>query len=621
MQFSESQLRAIRHLEGPALVLAGPGSGKTTVLTERIKYMIQEGNIPSEEILVITFTKAAASEMEQRFLKKCSSKARFGTFHSIFFSILREHYHYSIENIISDRQKIRILKEICFDLKISESEDSSFYEHILSEISRFKSIFSEHYKKFECSIMENEEFFRLYKEYQGTLRLRRLLDFDDMLFQCKELLEKKPEVLEELRDRYRYILVDEFQDVSPVQYEVLKLLALPRANLFIVGDDDQSIYSFRGADPSIMMGFPNDFSGAVRIDLSDNYRCREEIVCFASRMIANNKIRFKKNIRAAKGHGGTVKIFETPDVKEEYALLTAQIERNLRDGAAAEEIGVLYRTNSQGKPLALHLTERNIPFLMKEEGKNPFRHFIGEDLLSYLRLSIGKGSGEDLIRILNRPFRGLSRKGLRGKEGDLLELLTYYHDSDAKKRQLLRLMEHLNVLRELPTASALIYIEKAIGYEEFLKDYARERNIEIHGLYDILEEIEGMALSSPYIPDFIDFAEHYEEVLKKQRGDKRENSGIHLMTFHGSKGLEFRHVYILDAVEGVTPYRKAKGESAIEEERRSFYVALTRGKETVHIFVTKCRYNKECRMSRFVMEGIPKQENRITRGLKRLWKS
>lgn len=551
--FTENQLRAIRHLRGPALVLAGPGSGKTTVLTERIKYMVEQEHIPPESILVITFTRAAAEEMELRFHKKSKGRVRFGTFHSIFFSILRETYHYQAKNIIEDEEKLRLLKQIAKDLRIELPKEQLFFSRFLSELSRYKSLQERELQKrglrekgengakgdgkegnenekhrkekygeekygkeehrieehgiifgevserwgegenkdekkdvkngankrkrkglrerlrtfilsiffgngksgFRCQCMETECFLRLAEELKSRMEREHYLDFDDILTVCRERLWEDAETLHRLQDAYPYILVDEFQDVSPIQYEVLKMLASPRNNLFIVGDDDQSIYAFRGAEPQIMLDFPKDFPGAVRIDLSENFRSNTEIVAFAALLIGENRIRFPKNIHAVKGTGGQVRLYRCPDVEKEYRLLGKKIREELREGQKASEIAVLFRTNQQRE----------------------------------------------------RILRALSA--------------------------------------------------------------------------------EGIPCSLP-----------------EQELEKREGSGVCLMTYHGSKGLEFDTVHLPNLVEGITPYGRAKGKRALEEERRCFYVAVTRARKRLFLYTVEKRYGKSCEASRFIEDGL-----------------
>lgn len=621
MSFTEQQLRAIRHTAGPALVLAGPGSGKTAVLTERIRYLVETGAVPPERILVITFTRAAAQEMEQRYRKKAEGAVRFGTFHSVSFSILREKYHYTANNIIRAEEQRRILTEQLSELSLPLSSDEEYLAGLLSEISRYKVWLSgieagreekrcglpfltkrRETTGFSFEQLPQEEFLRLFHAYQRELHLRRYLDFDDLLSECRAALVSDPAFLSALRAQYPYLLVDEFQDLSPIQYELLRMLAAPHNNLFIVGDDDQSIYGFRGARPELMLGFPRDFPEAVRIMLSDNFRSRQEIVDYASRLIRKNRSRFEKRLCAAQGRGGEIHTYLLPDTRAEYGLLAAHIQEELAAGIPPEELGVLYRTHRQAAPLAVFLFGQGIPCCWREDGGNVFRHFIGRDLLAYLRLAAGEGGRAELLRILNRPYRGLSGEALRERGAGFPALLEYYAGRPEKERVIHTLLRELKELSELPSGAAICYIRKKIGYEDFLRDFCRERGQEAEPFWELLSELSDFAWQKPKLSDFLHFPEEYETLRQRIHGKERAE-GVRLMSYHSAKGLEFRTVYLPDLVEGIAPYRKAKGEKALEEERRCFYVALTRAKERLLIYTVKERNGKSCQISRFLREA------------------
>lgn len=606
MSFSNEQIQAINHINGPAMVLAGPGSGKTTVITQRLLNLLSL-DIPSEDILVITFTKDAAQEMETRFNKLAKEKGReghritFGTFHSVFFFILRLRYNLSFKNIISDRTKVMILRELTMQEHIDSSYDMDFFRLLLSEISKFKSL-GKNTSGFTSKLIDTDKFLRIIEQYRQELRTQRLVDFDDMLLLCHELFLREPGELRKWQKKYRFILVDEFQDISPVQYEIVKMLAAPENNLFIVGDDDQSIYRFRGAEPSIMMGFGKDYPDAKQIFLSNNYRSRQEIVNFAKKVISHNKQRFSKDIRAVNGPGGVTLCYRTKDPLNEYLQVLENIKKELGTGVPPEEIAVLFRTELLVHPLLTELSKLQIPYTLKNKVKNIYDSSTARDIISYIKLSLNMGSRADFLRIMNKPLRYISRKALDHRDMSFDKLKRYYSSSSEMLYKIDLLMRDLTAIRRLPTVAAIIYIRKKIGYDRFIEDNARENHINPENVSAIMDEIET---SSRHISDkkeWLDFVENYgEELAKKQDGSDK---GIHLMTFHGSKGLEFDVVHLVDINETIVPYRKAVSKEDIEEERRGFYVAITRARKELHIYFTDQRYSKNCSPSRFLLEAM-----------------
>ena len=343
MAFHESQLQAIRHKDGPMLVLAGPGSGKTTVITHRIQYLVEEYRVEPGSILVITFTKAAAQEMKQRFQTLVEGRrfpVSFGTFHAVFFSILKYAYHYDASNIIREEQRIQIIRELMERYHVDVEDEADFVSGILSEISAVKGemIDLNHYYSKNCS---EELFKKLYQGYMEILLRQRLLDFDDMLVMCYELFTQRKDILAAWQQKYRYILVDEFQDINRVQYEIVRMLAAPENNLFIVGDDDQSIYRFRGAKPEIMLGFTKDYPQAKQTLLGINYRSTAQIVEAAGRLIRHNKTRYAKKIHANRGQGRPVVTAVWEDARAETKGIVEELQDYVRMGYRWSDMAVL----------------------------------------------------------------------------------------------------------------------------------------------------------------------------------------------------------------------------------------------------------------------------------------
>ena len=411
MSLSETQSRAVAHGAGPCICLAGPGSGKTTVITERTKYLIEKQGISPSEILVITFTKAASIEMRERFhnaMKGRYAPVTFGTFHAVFFTILKAAYHYTAENILREEEKYTILRDILEPMDLEIEDEKEFLLGVTEEISLIKNerISLEHYYSSNCP----EDVFRsIFREYQQALIRKRKLDFDDMLVCTYELLKARPDICRGWQKRFRYILIDEFQDINAIQYETVKLLAHPGNNLFIVGDDDQSIYRFRGAKPEIMLNFQKDFPKAVMIQLAENYRSTECIIKGAGRVIAHNTNRFQKSTHGIRGNGEKITISFFQNQAMEALAVVKKVQDMLRDGREPQEIAVLFRTNTGARIYLEKFMEYNLPFRMRDGLPNIYEHWIANDLFTYIRIANGNRSRKDFLQIINRPNRYISR--------------------------------------------------------------------------------------------------------------------------------------------------------------------------------------------------------------------
>lgn len=606
MAFSEAQLQAIRHGDGPALVLAGPGSGKTTVITNRIRYLIEEEGVNPSSILVITFTRAAAREMQARYEQMTQTGCKgpaFGTFHSVFFLILKLAYRYDAGSIVREEQRTEYIRDMLRQYEIETEDEGEFVSSVLSEISMVKGdmIGLEHYYAKSCS---EEVFKKLYRGYEACLRKNGQLDFDDMLVMCYELFKQRNDILQAWQRKYRYILIDEFQDINRLQYEIVRMIAQPENNLFIVGDDDQSIYRFRGARPEIMLGFERDYPGAVRILLDTNYRSTREIVQAASRLIGHNHTRFPKDIRDARGPGRSVvvKMFENPG--KEAQAIAAQLRDYRRLGVEYEDIAVLYRTNTGPRRLVETLMEYNIPFQMRDNLPNLYDHWIAKDLLAYLRAAKGEPGRADMLRIINRPIRYISRDALEGSVIRLEAVKSFYQDREWMVDRVEQLEYDLKNIRDLAPGPAVNYIRKAVGYDDYIREYAGERQLDPEELREVLDQLQESAAAHPTLEEWLKYMERYRQQLSERAAAGREQAeGVRLMTMHSSKGLEFRVVFILDANEGVTPHNKAALSADLEEERRMFYVAMTRAKDRLHIYYARERYHKKQEVSRFVKEA------------------
>lgn len=605
-ELNEAQQRAVRHVEGPMMVLAGPGSGKTTVITERVRFLVQEQEVPAENILVITFTKAAATEMKERYLAENpgSTGVWFGTFHSIFFMMLRLAYHYTADNILKEEMRYQILREIVSHTELEIQDEREFMGDLSEEISKIKGegINLEHYYSPICP----ENIFRdIFRKYQETLQKRRLIDFDDMLVYCYELLAARKDILASWQKRFPYILIDEFQDINQVQYQVIKLLAGEKKNLFIVGDDDQSIYGFRGANPDIMQKFLKDYRDAKECVLGINYRCDREIVEAAGRLIAVNKNRLPKDIQGVNSQKEAIGIRGYKSSREQNENLVAEIIKRHQKGVPFGEIAVLFRTNPQARGLTSKLMEHNIPFYLKERLPNIYEHWIAQDLITYVEVALGNRDRGKVWRVINRPSRYVHKGAVTERYIDFEELKLFYEEKPWMIDRIEQLQADLRMVASLRPYAAINFIRKGIGYEDYISEYAKYRGIRREEMLDILDELQEDARGIDSLQDWFDHIKKYGEELMEQAKTAEKTSdkeAVNIMTMHGSKGLEFSCVFIPDANEGMTPHGKAVLQEDMEEERRMFYVAMTRAKHKLYISFVKERLHREVDPSRFLTE-------------------
>ena len=587
------------------MVLAGPGSGKTSVIVERTAYMTGEGKIPSSSVLVVTFSRAAAVEMKERFLKftgQSGTRVTFGTFHGVFYGILKQAYNLTSANILSEEEKNGILRELALNFGGELASEGDFTEEIAKEISMVKGnrISLEHYYSSCCP---DEVFRQIYGAYGNMLRERRKLDFDDMLLSCYELFDKRKDILRAWQQKFRYILVDEFQDINQLQYDIVRLLAEPENNLFIVGDDDQSIYHFRGARPEIMLNFTKDYPGAEKVVLDVNYRCSKRILDSAMKVIGRNKTRFQKELSTPNPEGEPVRLCEHANPREEYLSVTAELRKRLEQGENLENTAVLLRTNQEAEGLIAALMERQIPFTMKEKLPNLFQHWICRNFLAYMRFAQGERSRKLFLEIMNRPNRYISRDAVvSGREISFEQLRDFYKDKDWMCDRLTTMETHLRILKGLPPYAAINFIRKGMGYEEYLQEYALYRKIKPEELGEIMDRLSESAKGMNTMKEWEEYIEDYTRKLEEQAG-KQKKEGVQILTLHGAKGLEFDRVYILNVNEGSIPYRKAVLAPAVEEERRLFYVGMTRARKFLTLCYVKKQYEKEREPSRFLKEA------------------
>lgn len=608
--FNKSQIQAISHMDGPAMVLAGPGSGKTTVITHRIKNLIEKAEVRPENILVVTFTKAAAISMQKRFSTLMNGGkgqlVTFGTFHSVFYKILRKSRRYEATEILSERQKTDYIREIIGRYGISSNDISELSQNIINDIGNIKGNML-NAQEYEPSCCKKEDFIKVYNAYNLELKKDGKMDFDDILRECYLLLCENHTILEQWRELYKYILIDEFQDINRIQMNIIELLASPLNNIFVVGDDDQSIYGFRGARPEIMIEFKDYYPEAELIVLNVNYRSTQSIINVAGRVIENNKTRLDKC-----AHANNDKDFQ-PDIRkfrnqvEELKFVVSKIKEYENQGISLSEMAILVRNNSQIQEISSFLKNRKIEAKSGKHRSNIYNGMVAKDILSYVRGALkfdGTYFNEDLIYVLNKPQRYISRQVVLSVNMNISAVRRIY-----SKNNIDSFLFHIEMIRKLPPQAALSYIRKGAGYEEYLRLYAIENNIPMSGLLKQLEQLVQECSKFNTLEQWInsiDSAQNSEgqNFGKKSSGEVGTNNRINNMTMHGSKGLEFKAVFIVDANQGIIPTSKALRERDFEEERRLFYVAITRAIDYLNIYAVEERLGCPIEVSMFVEEML-----------------
>ena len=601
--YSSNQKKAIEHGAGPLMVLAGPGSGKTFVITHRIKYLIEGPGINPAHILVVTFSRAAAKEMKDRFEKLCKkSPVTFGTFHSVFFNLLKTAYGFTSEQIASDELRYTLIKELIKRNAIENEDINTLAGNLLNEIALVKQD-NISIKNYYSNSISSDTFKKIYSDYESELEARGKLDFEDMLSLTYELLSERSDILKAVQNRYRYILVDEFQDINFLQYNIIKLMAGEKQNITVVGDDDQSIYRFRGARPEIMLGFERDFRNVKKVFLDINFRSSTQIVNASTKLISFNSKRFPKSFKAKNGDGAPVSLIEFKNPFLEVNSIIKDIKDYIKSGQDINNIAVLYRTNLSPRLLIERLMRNNIPFTIRDAIPNLFDHWVAKDIISYIKLAINMGDKSDLLRISNKPNRYISRDSLSSSRANIETLFDYYDDKSYMIKRIVELREHLRTIKNLKPATALRYIRNVVGYDEYIEEYCDMNGVESDDCYSILGDLENSAAEYNTFNDwFVHMDEYKDELIEARKKSNENDKGVRLMTFHSSKGLEFDIVYIIDVNEGSVPYKKAKGIDEIEEERRMFYVAMTRARKKLFICYCVENFGKSIGKSDFVIE-------------------
>lgn len=616
-RFNKEQEIAIQHMNGPMLVLAGAGSGKTTILTYRIQHMIENGISP-ENIMVLTFTKAAAEEMQNRFHRLIGRKAnvKFGTFHSIFLEILIEQRIYTYQNIIRSQDQQEIIREIAqangYYLGSSYGETIERIINILNNIDLLKNHMvskQEDLKLIRFHDMSEDELWRFYESYQKELNRRHLLDFGDMLLETLYLFLNRPDILFYYRERYPYILVDEYQDTNLLQDRLITLLAAPTYHIFCVGDDDQSIYGFRGAKPEIMLSFTEKYPKAQIIQLPYNYRSTTAIVNTADRIIRHNKNRYEKQIQAARTENTTINSVEFKTFrhkKGEDAFVVKKLREGIEKGLPAHEMACLFRTNRGVEQFAACLVKEEIPFYTEVPIRNIFDHFIAKDILAYIKSA--DGDRREDYRILNKPYRFIPKQMIQ--PGVSLDTLSMnFSSGQPLTKQLNQLKNQLKTLRKEKKTpkEKLFYIYKTINYHKYLESYTKFKNLsedQEDELYEIFDQILNFFSKYDTVPELMEGIALYRKSLQDSRKKDKRKGRVILSTIHGSKGLEYEKVFLFDVSKKNLPFEKKGEPTDVEEERRLFYVAVTRAKNQIFILSKKEEVSMFLQEAKFPLEKL-----------------
>ena len=598
---NDAQREAVMHGSGALLVLAGPGSGKTYTITQRIFYLLEREKVKPEDILVITFTKDAALSMQNRFqqLSPQILPVNFGTFHSVFYHILRESHILNPNQLLTETQKRKLLipvpKKNVEEQQYRQNDISEDAGSILAAISYFKNTESFEEAKEKLSQEWQSRFPMILEQYERERKRIGAYDFDDMIYECRKSLSGNKSLRYYWQGRFRHILMDEFQDISPMQYEVVRLLMAEPANLFAVGDDDQSIYGFRGSKPACLKRFVQDYQ-AKQICLNLNYRSRPEIIRASLDVIGENKDRFFKELKASPAQksiedeqdaGVAIRAFEEREQQYHYLI------SRLREPPSEQKIGVLFRTNSYMQGLAARLNREGIAYTMKERVRSIYEHFIVKDIMAYIRLTSGQRDKSLFLRIMNKPSRYISREalGLSEELPDYRKIYDYYlsKESNPRTREVIqnikkweRQMEHL---KNLSPFLAVQYIRRVIGYDTYLKERAGRRKEQWQEWEELLNWLGTDAAGYETVSEWIAAQEEYTKALEMGNVFPAEDRKIRisLMTVHAAKGLEFDKVYIPDCNEKIFPHGNMPDSEICEEERRIFYVAMTRAKISLEL--------------------------------------
>jgi len=614
-RLNESQAKAVRQTEGPVLILAGAGSGKTTTIVSRLAYLIEEVGIPASNTLTLTFTNKAAKEMRERSAAMISQSAYpplLCTFHKFGLLFLKFNIHLlGRENnfvVIDSDDKKRIIKKINAELATPL---------IASEISRYKnSLLSPDDAYKQAEFFNYQQIAKVYEAYEIYLHENNLVDFDDLIALTYKLLKENPSLAEQTSQKYQYIMIDEYQDTNELQLKLVQILCKTHNNICVVGDDDQSIYGWRGAHIRNIMEFDKDFAGTSVFKLEENYRSKEQILKVANALIEHNRSRLGKTLLATRGSGDDVAILNSGDENEEARKIAINIKRLLESGISANDIAILYRVNVLSRSIEEGLNRAGIAYKLVGGLRFYDRSEI-KDLISYLRVITNHHDDFSFKRIVNKPKRGLGKASV-----DKLELAAHAKGSsmyefikDASVEELETIVRKKNALTlkdflQKIEYAAHVAAESTYDFIDLLEDSFELKKI-YTGMPDEIERVLNMDEFYGLMRDFVkktpeaSIDEFLNELTLQSEQDQVEGESIYMMSIHASKGLEFKHVFIIGLEEGFLPL--VGDGSDLEEERRLGYVSFTRAKDTLTLSHVDSRFYKgrrsELQKSRFFNEA------------------
>ncbi|MDO5026671.1 MAG: ATP-dependent helicase [Tissierellia bacterium] len=613
MEYSKQQKEAINHLNGPALVLAVPGSGKTTVLLQRVYKLISQG-IDPKSLLIMTFSKSQAIDMQIKFRKKYSiNDVSFSTIHSFAYSIVRWKYKLDKKEIsiieASDKfNKYKIIEGIYASVnksRISEDDLEEFFrvsgyiKNTLLSYDDYRRLYGKSIKNFET----------IYEKYNLFKYQHDLIDFDDMLVMALRILQSSPDILKSLQNRFKYVQIDEGQDTSLVQFKIISLIAQPENNLFIVADDDQSIYGFRGAEARQLLNFNKTYPQAKIYLMEDNYRSTKYIVEMSKKLIANNKIRYDKNLISANEIGDNIEIIKakTSTIQAKYVLKEAKklVNKN-------QTVAILYRNNLSALNL-LNLLEEDDDFYIKDSKINFYSHFILNDLINILNfakdpfdINIFERIYYKLNMYLKKDF--IDQIKLMDPQLsilDRLEVCDGFNSFYIEKLDLLRY--YLEKIRRGPLSKSVSLVFRDLGYGDYLEEQARRLKTPIITYKRIIDSILNLSLG---LKDLYQLEQKIKKMRNLQKNHSSQLSKLTLSTIHGSKGLEYDNVFLIDLIEDEFPsafsLKADSSDGMLEEERRLFYVGMTRAKKKLKLITIKNLFDIKAKPSMFLDEIIKK---------------
>lgn len=637
-ELNERQRETVLYNDGPLLIIAGAGAGKTKTLTTKIAYLIEKKNVAPENILAITFTNKAAKEMKDRLFKTIGQTAKYlqvSTFHSFGLKLLRENYDalgYDKNFVIMDSDDSltvvkKIIKDIGYDPKIYNPRA------IRNKISSCKNEMTspEAYERYAASDFE-KVVQEVYAKYEKKLQRNNSVDFDDLLLLPIELFKKNPDILNKYQDLYQYILIDEYQDTNEAQYILTKMLSAKNRKITCVGDDSQSIYSFRGANYKNILNFEKDYKDAKTILLEQNYRSTSNILDAANQVIKNNKMRKDKNLWTSRGIGEKIKYYRAYNERDEAQYVIRKIKELTNRNVEYKDIAVLYRTNAQSRVLEEEMLKENLPYRVIGSFYFYSRKEI-KDLIAYLRLIHNSKDNVSLLRVINTPKRGIGLKTIENLtiQADAMGVSIYEAISSGKELEFKNIIEKLKEMSKDLTLTELI--DKVLEASGMKKELEDEKTLEAEVRLENLEEFKSITKTFEEREGLISLEDFLLEIslISDVEEYKDDPNRISLMTVHSVKGLEFDHVFVVGMEEGIFPHiNSLMDNSELEEERRLCYVAITRAKDDLHLVNARRRtlFGKEQinPVSRFlgeinkdlietnVKDELPQKEEKINTG-------